>query len=141
MLIFVQVCRTINKNLSVFKSSINYEEQMRATKFTKRKLCCKKASEEESVWRKYHLKKRASEDHQKLFTKSWRHQKLKSSEAAEDIRSWSSTESEDWSQEFVISCYSKDIWLQKEWKLGATAISEELEDIECLSTEERIKRT
>jgi len=38
MVIFVQGCRTIDKNLSVFKSSIGSEEQMRAMEFTKRKL-------------------------------------------------------------------------------------------------------
>jgi len=31
--------------------------------------------------------------------------------------------------------------LQKEWKLGATIVSKELESIGCLSTEEHRKRT
>ena len=30
MLIFVQVCRTIDKNFSVFNSSIGYEDQMKS---------------------------------------------------------------------------------------------------------------
>jgi len=38
MLIFVQVCRTIDKNFSVFNSSISSEEQMRELESTKRKL-------------------------------------------------------------------------------------------------------
>jgi len=38
MLIFVQVGRTIDKNLNVFKSSKGSEEQMKAMEFTKRKL-------------------------------------------------------------------------------------------------------
>jgi hypothetical protein len=76
-----------------------------------------------------------AEDHQKLSTRSWHHQKLKV------IRSWSSSEAEDWNLQFVRSCYSEGLWLQKEWKPGATANSEEFEGIRCLSTEERLKRT
>jgi hypothetical protein len=51
MLIFVQVCRTIDKKFSVFKS-IDSEEQMRAMKSTKRKLLLQGSI----------LKKRGSED-------------------------------------------------------------------------------
>jgi len=43
MLIFVQVCRTIDKNLVSLNSSIGSEEQMRAIESTRRKL---EASEE-----------------------------------------------------------------------------------------------
>jgi len=46
-----------------------------------------------------------------------------------------------WKLELVKSCYSKDTSLQKEWKHGATTISEELKGIRCLSTEEHRKRT
>jgi len=59
MLIFVQVCRTIDKNLSVAKSSIGSgrtnKEQWNLHEGS---LCCKKTSEEKDV-----LKKRGSEDH------------------------------------------------------------------------------
>jgi len=48
---------------------------MRAIEFTKRKLML-----QESVWRRECPKKRASGDHHKLSTRSWRHQKLKTSE-------------------------------------------------------------
>jgi len=61
MLIFVQVCKTIDKNLRVSKSSIGYrrtnEEQWNLQKGS---LCCKKAYEAIKV-----LKKRSSENHQK----------------------------------------------------------------------------
>jgi len=43
MLIFVQVCTTIDKNLVSLNSSIGSEEQMRAMKSTRRKF---EASEE-----------------------------------------------------------------------------------------------
>jgi len=43
MIIFVQVCRTIDKNLVSLNSSMGFEEQMRAMESTKRKL---EASEE-----------------------------------------------------------------------------------------------
>jgi len=43
MLIFVQVCRTIDKNLVSSNSSIGSEEQMRVMESTRRKL---EASEE-----------------------------------------------------------------------------------------------
>jgi len=33
MLIFVQVCRTIDKKFSIFKSSIGHEEQMKSNGF------------------------------------------------------------------------------------------------------------
>ena len=56
LLIFVQVCRTIDKNLSVFKSSIGSgkpnEEQWNLQKGS---LCCKKASEEKEVLKKKRL--------------------------------------------------------------------------------------
>jgi len=39
MLIFVQVCRTIEKNLNVFYSSINSEEQMKSNGFYKKEAC------------------------------------------------------------------------------------------------------
>jgi len=51
MLIFVQVCRTINKNFSVFNSSIDSEEQMKSNECHKKEAC---------IARK-HLKKRGSE--------------------------------------------------------------------------------
>jgi len=72
MLTFVQLCRTIDKNLSVSKSSIGSRrtngEQWNLQKGS---LCCKKASEE-----KYVLKKRGSEDHQKHPHQKHSHQKL-----------------------------------------------------------------
>jgi len=51
MLIFVQVCRSIDKKFSVFNSSIGYEEQMKSNGCYKKEAC---------VARK-HLKKRGSE--------------------------------------------------------------------------------
>jgi len=71
------------------------EEKIRAMEFTKRNLVM-----QDSVWRKECLKKRAYEDHQKLSTRSWCHQHLKI------IRSWSSSESEDWKPQLVKCCYS-----------------------------------
>jgi len=55
MLIFVQVCRTIDKKFRVFNSSIGSEEQMKCNGCYKKEACV--------AWR--HLKKRSSED-QKL---------------------------------------------------------------------------
>ena len=52
MLIFVQVCRTIDKNLSVFNSSIGYGITNESNETYKKEAC---------VARK-HLKKRGSED-------------------------------------------------------------------------------
>jgi len=49
MLIFVQVCRTIDKNFSVFNSSIGYEDQMKSIGIYKKE-----------AWR--HLKKRGFKD-------------------------------------------------------------------------------
>jgi len=74
MLIFVQVCRTIDKKFSVFNSSIGFVEQMKSNGCYKKEAC---------IARK-HLKTRGSEDqkltslealsseadHQKLFTTS-----------------------------------------------------------------------
>ena len=57
LLIFVQVCRTIDKNLSVFISSIGSGRTNESSGIYKRSLCCKK---------------RASEDHQKLKIGSFR---------------------------------------------------------------------
>jgi len=105
-------------------------------KFTKRKLVLQDysiwreslkniASEENSVWRKTTSEEKSS----------WR------SSEADVIRSWSLTEFEELKPWFVKWCYSEDIWLQKEWKHGATAISEEFEGIGCLSTKELRKRT
>jgi len=72
MLIFVQVCRTIDKNLSFYKSSIGSgrtnEEQWNLQKGS---LCCRKASEEIEV-----LKKRGYEDHQKHSHQKHSYQKL-----------------------------------------------------------------
>jgi len=51
MLIFVQVCKTIDKNLSVFISSIGFGRTNESNGIYKRSLCCKKASKEKSVWR------------------------------------------------------------------------------------------
>ena len=65
-------------------------------------------------------------------------QNLTSSESLKIIKSWSSSESEDWNQQLVKVCYSEDTSLQKEHKLGATTISEELEGIECLSIKEHM---
>jgi len=56
MLIFVQVCKTIDKNLSVFNSSIGSGRTNESNEIYKKEAC---------VARK-HLKKRGSEDHQKL---------------------------------------------------------------------------
>jgi hypothetical protein len=56
-LIFVQVCRTIDKNFSIFNSSIGSEEQMRAMETTKGGLCCKK-----EVLKKEVLKTRGPEE-------------------------------------------------------------------------------
>jgi hypothetical protein len=53
MLIFVQVCRTIDKNLSVFNSSIGSGRTNESNEIYKKEAC---------VARK-HLKKRGSEDH------------------------------------------------------------------------------
>jgi len=52
MLIFVQVCRTIDKNLSVFKSSIGSRRTNESNEIYKKEAC---------VTRK-HLKKSASEE-------------------------------------------------------------------------------
>jgi len=52
--------------------------------------------------------------------RSWRKEHLKI------IRSWSSTESEELKPNFVKRYHYEDIWLQKEWKHGATVISEEI---------------
>ena len=95
MLIFVQVCRTRDKNLSVFKWSIGSEEQMGAMKYIKRKI-----EFQESIWRKEVLKitrsrRHQKHSHQKLFARSWHHQKL------EIIRSWRLEVSK-----FVKYCYS-----------------------------------
>jgi len=88
------------------------------------------------------LKKTRVWRHQKLTAReSEEPQKLTSSESLKITRSWSLTESEDKSLELVKSVYSEVISLQKEWKLGATAISEEFKGIRCLSTKERKKRT
>jgi len=58
MLIFVQVCRTIDKNLSVFKSSIGYGRTNASNGIYEKEAC---------VARK-HLKKRASKE--KRFRRS-----------------------------------------------------------------------
>ena len=50
MLIFVQVCRTIDKiSYMSLNQVLVLEEQMRAMKFTKGRLCCKIESEEDRV--------------------------------------------------------------------------------------------
>jgi len=68
MLIFVQVCRTINKNLNQILGSGRTNE---SNEIYKRSLCCKKK----------HLKKRAFEDHHKLKSSEAVYEKLTSSEA------------------------------------------------------------
>jgi len=68
------------------------------------------------------------------------HQKMTSSESLKIIGNWSSTEFEDWKLGLVKSCYYEDTSLQKEWKPEATTISDELEGIGCLSTEEHRKK-
>jgi len=52
MLIFVQVCRTIDKNLSVFKSSIGSGRTNESNEIYKKEAC----------FARKHLKKRASEE-------------------------------------------------------------------------------
>jgi len=64
MLIFFQVCGTIDKNLNVFKSSIGLGRTNKQWNLQKGSLCFKVAYEEKC------LKKRASEDHHKLSAKS-----------------------------------------------------------------------
>jgi len=55
MLIFVQVCRTIDKKLNVFKSSISSGRTNESNRIYKKKACVaryclkKRASEEESI--------------------------------------------------------------------------------------------
>jgi len=124
------VCRTINKNLSVFKSSIGSGRTNENNGIYKREAC---------VARK-HMKKRAFEE--KRF---WRSSEAVSSKAipleANVIRSWRSSEAEVWKLKLVKCCHFDCTSLQKEWEPEATAISEELEGIGCLSTEERKKRT
>jgi len=117
MFIFVQVCRVIDK---VFNSSIGFGITNESIGIYKKKACVARMKTE-------------SEDKErlKLSTRSWCHQRV-----WRTIWSWSSSESEDWKLKFVKSCYSEWIWLQKEWKPGATTISEEFEGIGCLSTEE-----
>jgi len=81
MLIFVQVCRTIDKFFSVFNSSIGSEEQMKSNGCYKKEAC---------VTRK-HLKKRGSEDlkltSSEALSSKADHQKLTSSEVLKIIRS------------------------------------------------------
>jgi len=60
MLIFVQVCRTIDKKLSVFNLRKGFEEQMKSNEFYKKETC---------VARK-HLNKRASEEEEHLNKKT-----------------------------------------------------------------------
>jgi len=94
MLIFVQMCKTIDKNLSVFKSSIDSGRTNESIGFYKREAC---------VARK-HLKKWGSEDHQKLSTRSWRHQRFWRSfedhQKLQIIISWKTE-----SHKVVKSCY------------------------------------
>jgi len=89
MLIFVQMCRTIDKNLNVFKSSIGSGRTKEGNGIYKEETC---------VARK-HLKKWGSEDHQKLtsseaLSSEVVYQKLTSSEVLKIIRSWRSSEAE-----------------------------------------------
>jgi len=115
MLIFVQVCRTIDKNLH---SNIGSERTNENSDIFRRKLVLQD-------WRQ-----RESEDPSEADC-----QKLTSSESLKIIRSWSSTKS-DWKLELVKSCYYENKSLQKEYTPRATANLEIFEGIGCLSFEE-----
>jgi len=81
MLIFVQVCRTIDKNLVCLNSSIGSKEQMTAMDQQKGSLkrLKKRGSEDKRFWRSWRHQKHST---RKLFTRSWRHQRFwRSSEA------------------------------------------------------------
>lgn len=133
MLIFVQVCRTIDKKLNVFNTSLGSWRTNENNEIYKKEACVARMKTESEV-------KERLKNYQKLSIRSglpeadiiiiWR-----------TIRSWSSSEAKDWKLKLVKCCYSECIWLQKEWIPGATAISEELEDIGWLSTKEHRKRT
>jgi len=112
MLVFVQVCRTIDKKLYDFKPSICFERINESNRFHNKEACVARIEDNKCL-------KTESEDHQKLTVR----------------------ESEDCKLKLVKSCYSEVISLQKEWKPGATTISKELKGIGCLFTEERRKRT
>jgi len=125
MLIFVQVCRTIDKKISVFKIKHRFwKNKWRAMNFTKRKLVL-----QERLWTKEVLKIIRSTLIRSTLTRSWRHQKVKI------------TSSLRLKLKFIESCHFIWISMKKEHKLGKSVISEEFEGIGCLSIEERWKRT
>jgi len=129
MVIFVQVCRTIDKNL-VSLWSIGSDRTNESNGINKK--------EAWSIWRKRFwrqavLKKLTSSEAplQNQFTISWHHQRFWRSSKAERLKNF--------------KCCSKDDWITpiiaEDWENKTTAISNGFEGIGCLFSWERWKRT
>jgi len=129
MLIFVQVCRTIDKNL-VSLWSIGYDRTNESNGINKK--------EAWSIWRKRFwrhavLKKLTSSEAplQKQFTRSWRHQRFWRSSEARRLKNFKCCSNDDWIMPIIA----------EDWENKTTTISNEFEGIRCLFSWERWKRT
>jgi len=104
MLIFVQGCRTIDKNLmSLYIKHRFWKNKWEQWNLQNGSLSYKIEFEKDSIWSS------SEAAHQKLSTWSWSHQKLltKSSLSEADvIRSIRSSEAEEWNIQVVKCCYS-----------------------------------
>jgi len=129
MLIFVQVYRTIDKNL-VSLWSIGSDRTNESNGINKK--------EAWSIWRKRFwrqavMKKLTSSEAplQKQFTRSWRHQRFWRSSETGRLKNFKCCSNNDWITPIVA----------EDWENKTTAISNGFEGIECLFSWERWKKT
>ena len=129
MLVFVQVCRTIDKNL-VYLWSIDSDRTNESNGINKK--------EAWSIWRKRFwrqaaLKKLTSSEAplQKQFSRSWRHQRFWRSSEAGRRKNFKCCSNEDWITPIIA----------EDRKSETTDFSNGFEDIGCLFSWEHWKRT